>query len=218
MSDQIINRDQHTSKWETVERVSRTLSILAIPVVLAFGGWIIQQRLQNQAVSRDYVQLAVSILKEPKTSNVDPQMRTWAVQLLNDNSPTKFNSQVFEQLKLGTAQLPESFNVTQVVSPVASTSGNPRAEAANGELKGFDFLVSKDAEAALQAFASAEKLWPSYHNVAEIRKLLEDNRAALGAAPREGRSEAWSNVYRTLISKYSWGMPADVKNKLTEQL
>ncbi|MDX6558554.1 MAG: hypothetical protein QOF72_1603 [Blastocatellia bacterium] len=218
MSDQTINRDQPVSRWETFERVSKTLSILAIPVVLAFGGWLIQERLQDQAVSRDYVQLAVSILKEPKTSNVDPQMRTWAVQLLNDNSPTKFNAQVFEQLKSGTAQLPESFNVTQAAPPVASTSGNPRAEAANAELKGFDFLVSKDFEAAIQAFATAEKLWPSYHNVAEIRKLLEDNRANLAAAPREGKSEAWSNVYRTLTSKYSWGMPADVKDKLTAQL
>jgi hypothetical protein len=85
-------------------------------------------------------------------------------------------------------------------------------------LKGFDFLVSKDAAAAIKAFASAERLWPSYHNVAEIRKLLEDNRAALVSAPREGRSDAWSNVYRVLIKQYSWGMPADVKSKLSEQL
>jgi hypothetical protein len=136
---------------------------------------------------------------------------------LNDNSPTKFNQQVFEQLKSGAAQLPESFNVTQVVPPVETTTGNPRAEAADWELKGFDFIVNKDAEAAIQAFANAVKLWPSYHNVAEIRKLLEANRAALVAAPREGSSGPWSNVYRILISKYSWGMPADVKTKLTEQ-
>jgi hypothetical protein len=218
MSEQIVRRDQYSSPWETIERISKTLSMLAIPVVLAFGGWVIQQRLQNQTVSRDYVQLAVSILKEPQTANVDPQMRTWAVQLLNDNSPTKFNSQVFEQLKSGAAQLPESFNVTQVAPPLASTSVSPRADAAEAELKGFDLLISKDAEAALQAFASAEKLWPSYHNVAEIRKLLELNRAALVAAPKEGKSEAWSSVYRILISKYSWGMPTEVKNKLTEQL
>lgn len=217
MSDQSINQDQHISKWETVERVSKTLSILAVPVVLAIGGWVIQQRLQDKTVSRDYVQLAVSILKEPKGANADPQIRAWAVQLLNDNSPTKFNAQVFEQLKSGTAQLPQSFNVTQVAPPVTSTAGKPREEAADWELKGFEFLVSKDADAALEAFANAEKLWPSYHNVAEIRKLLNDNRAALVAAPKEGKSPAWTSVYQTLITNYSWGMPADVRNKLTEQ-
>ena len=78
------------NKWDTIERLARTLSIVAIPVVLAIGGWVIQQRIQNQAVSRDYVQLAVTILKEPETSKVDPDMRAWAVQLLNDNSPTRF--------------------------------------------------------------------------------------------------------------------------------
>ncbi len=216
MSDEIV-RDQRISNWEMVERVSKTLSMLAIPLVLAFGGWIIQQRLQNQALNRDYVQLAVSILKD-KTSNADPQMRSWAVQLLNDNSPTKFNSQVFEQLKSGTAQLPENFNVTQEVSTVAATSVPPREAAADAELKGFDFLVSKDAEGSIQAFALAEKLWPTYHNVAEIRKLLEENRAALVAAPKDGKSEPWTKVYRLVLSRYSWGLPADVKAKLNEQI
>lgn len=221
MSDSTMSREPiqlSKDKWETVERVSKTLSIAAIPLVLAVGGWVIQQRLQDQTVSRDYVQLAVSILKEPESSNIKPEMRKWAVQLLNDNSPTKFNSEVFEQLRSGTTQLPESFNLAPTTPVITTATNNPRAEAAEWELKGFDSIVRKDVEAALQAFANAEKLWSSYHNVAEIRKLLEDNHAGLASAPREGRSEAWTNVYRTLISKYSWGMPADVKTKLSEQL
>ena len=214
----ITTSGQRVSNWEMIERISKTLSIVAIPLVLAFGGWIIQQRLQDQTVSRDYVQLAVSILKEPKDSKINDEMRAWAVQLLNDNSPTKFNQRVFDQLKAGTTQLPEDFNVTQPIAAVEPALDNPRAQATDLELKGFDFLVSKDVDAALQAFTNAEKLRPNYHNVAEIRKLLEDNRAALAAAPREGKSEAWSNVYRTLVSKYSWGMPPDIKTKLTEQI
>lgn len=206
------------NRWETIERLSRTLSIAAIPVVLAVGGWVIQKRLQDQTVSRDYVQLAVSILKEPESSNIKPEMRTWAVQLLNDNSPTKFNSEVFEQLKSGKSQLPENFNLAPTGSGATSAGTDPRAEAADWELKGFESIVNKDVEVSVQAFANAEKLWPSYHNVSEIRKLLEDNRVALAAAPREGKSDAWTNVYRTLISKYSWGMPAGVKTRLGQQL
>ena len=212
MSEQIVNRELQMSKWELIERISKTLSIVAIPMVLAFGGWIIQQHLQNQTVSRDYVQLAVSILKEPKDSN--QEMRSWAVELLNQNSPTKFTTKVIDQLNSGTTRLPESFNVTVV--PTATASDNPQGTVSDWELKGFGFIVSKDAEAAIEAFANAEKLRPVYHNVAEIRKLLEENRAALVAAPREGPSEAWRNVYRTILSKYSWGMPDDVKKKLAE--
>jgi len=206
------------SKWEIVERISKTLSMIAIPVVLAFGGWIIQQRLQDQTLNRDYVQLAVSILKEPQDSKMDREMRTWAVQLLNDNSPTKFNSHVVDQLKSGTVQLPDSFNVTQDVSPATVSSGNPRADAADLELKGFAYIIGKDVEAALQAFTQSEKLWPNYHNVAEIKRLLEENHSALAAAPKEGKSEAWSKVYRVLVTKYSWQMPDDVKKKLSEEL
>ena len=216
--EQITTSSQKVSNWEMIERISKTLSIVAIPLVLAFGGWIIQQRLQDQTVSRDYVQLAVSILKEPKDSKINDEMRAWAVQLLNDNSPTKFNQHVFDQLKAGTTQLPEDFNVTQPIAAVQPASDNSRTEATDLELKGFDFIVSKDVDAALQAFTNAEKLRPNYHNVAEIRKLLEDNRATLAAAPRKGKNEAWSNLYRTLVSKYSWGMPADIKSKLTAQI
>jgi hypothetical protein len=212
MSEQIMTSHPHISKWEATERVSKTLSMLAIPVVLGIGGWVIQQRLQNQTVSRDYVQLAVSILKEPQDSKIDPAMRDWAVQLLNENSPTKFDKKVAEQLKAGTVQLPQDFSVTQAVLPVAS--GDLRGDAAEWELKGFDALIRKDGETALQAFTNAEKLRPSYHNVSEIKKLLEKNRAALNAAPKDGKSEAWSSVYRTITTNYSWGMPADVKTQL----
>jgi hypothetical protein len=214
MSEQIVSRDQRISNWEALERISKTLSIFAIPVVLGFGGWIIQQRLQNQTVSRDYVQLAVSILKEPKDSKIDPEMRDWAVQLLNENSPTKFNQRVVDQLKAGTTQLPETYNVTQPVTSEVTASGNPKQEAADWELKGFDSLVHKDAEAALQAFTNASKLYPSYHNVGEIKNLIQKNLPALTSAPKEGKSEAWSSVYQTITSKYSWGMPADIKAQL----
>lgn len=208
----------NTSKWEMVERISKTLSMIAIPVVLAFGGWIIQQRLQDQTLNRDYVQLAVSILKEPQDSKMDGEMRTWAVQLLNDNSPTKFNPHVADQLKAGTIQLPDTFNVTQDISPTAPASSNSRADAADLELKGFTYLIGKDVDAALQAFSEAERLWPNYHSVAEIKKLLAENHSALSAAPKEGKSEAWSNVYRVIVTKYSWQMPDEVKKKLSAEI
>jgi hypothetical protein len=207
------------NKWDTVERLARTLSIVAIPVVLAIGGWVIQQRIQNQAVSRDYVQLAVTILKEPETSKVDPDMRAWAVQLLNDNSPTRFTPKFTEQLKSGETKLPEAFNISAATAPAPIVSaGETKDDASSWEAKGFNALLNKDPQAALDAFSHAEKLWPSFHSVAEIKRLLQDNQAALMAAPKEGNSEVWVNFYRTLVSKYSWGMPAEIKEQFNQQL
>jgi len=94
---------------DTAERISRMASIAALPIILAIGGWVIQRQLQNRTVSRDYVQLALTILQNPDQSKVAPELREWAVELLNANSPTKLNAKAIDGLKSGTVTLP-SFN------------------------------------------------------------------------------------------------------------
>jgi len=90
---------------DTAEKLSRMLSIAAIPVVIAIGGWLIQRQLQDQTIRRDYVQLALSILQNPDPSKVPPEIREWAVDLLNENSPTKLNAQAIQSLKSGAITL-----------------------------------------------------------------------------------------------------------------
>lgn len=97
---------QPQNRLDAAERVSRIVSIAAIPFVLAVGGWVIQRQLQSQTVSRDYVQLAVTILENPDKSKVPPELREWAVDLLDDNSPTKLNAKAKESLRSGAAILP----------------------------------------------------------------------------------------------------------------
>lgn len=66
----------------TAGAVAKILSLIAIPVVLAVVGWLVQDKLATRTVSKDYVQLAVSILSQPKQSEMDPALRNWAVELL----------------------------------------------------------------------------------------------------------------------------------------
>ena len=102
---------QSSGGWlESFERISRTVSIAAIPIVVAFGGWIIQRQLQNQTVGAAYVNLAVTILENPDKAKVPNELREWAVDLLNNNSPTKLNAQAVASLKSGTVTLPSSFH------------------------------------------------------------------------------------------------------------
>jgi hypothetical protein len=62
------------------ERTARIASLVAIPVVLAIIGAFIQETLSRSTVSRDYVQLAVSVLTADK--NKAPQeLRARAVEL-----------------------------------------------------------------------------------------------------------------------------------------
>ena len=204
------------SFWEIAEKISKTFSIAAIPVVLAVGGWVIQRRLQDQTLQRDYVQLAVTVLKEPASSQ---DMKDWAVSLLAKNSPVPFAHNIQVNLSNGSIQLPAKFDVAPAAAaPAVETSTNTGDSAGDWELKGFDALFSRDADRALEAFKNAEKQSPTYHSVAEIRKLLESKTAELKAAPKEGPSEAWKTVYSTILKEYSWRLSPEIKSTLAERI
>jgi hypothetical protein len=203
--------------WETAEKISKTFSIAAIPVVLAIGGWMIQRRLQDQTLQRDYVQLAVTVLKEPASSQ---DMKDWAVSLLAKNSPVPFAQSIQVNLSNGNIQLPAKFEVAPAAAaaPPVETTASGGDSAGDWELKGFDALFSRDADSALEAFKNAEKKSSTYHSVKEIRELLESKKAELNAAPKEGPSPAWNAVYSTVLKKYSWRLLPEIKSTLADRI
>jgi WD40 repeat protein len=102
-----LKQEKTVSAGTDWERTARMASLVAIPVVLAIIGAIIQETLSRSTVSRDYVQLAVSVLTADK--NKTPQeLRAWAVDLLNENSPVKFSKEVADRLKGGEIEFPGS--------------------------------------------------------------------------------------------------------------
>lgn len=92
---------------------------------------------------------------------------------------------------------------------VPTTKERP-ATAQDWELKGFEALVAKDVDTAIDAFAQAESIWPQLHNVAEIRSLLVSKREAL----KDPKSAEWRATQLKILSDYSWGMPPNVREKL----
>lgn len=70
---------------ETFERYAKVFSFAALPVLVAFGGWQLQDSLAERSVAKDYVQPSVSILNKP-TGKTDLILRKWAVDLLNEHS------------------------------------------------------------------------------------------------------------------------------------
>jgi WD40 repeat protein len=100
------------------EKISKILSLVAIPVVIAGFGWVIQNRLSQQNLAQEYVKLSVSILEKPESSKVPPGLRDWAVDLLNQNSPTKFSAETIRQLKTG------EINLAGIIGNVLATANN----------------------------------------------------------------------------------------------
>ena len=90
--------------------------------------------------------------------------------------------------------------------------------AEEGERQGFEYILSNNIDGAIRAFAKAEKIWPTYHNVSEIRDLLESKRPSLGAASETERDRVWQEIYGEILSKYSWGMPSDVRTQIRSRL
>src|ERR1700730_99959 len=99
---------------DTVERLAKIFAIVAIPIVipiaLAIYSAKVQAGAQEQTINRDYVQRAVSLLKEKKV-DVDAGIRDWAVDLLAEPSPTKFKPEVIAALKSGAVSLPTQNNL-----------------------------------------------------------------------------------------------------------
>ncbi len=124
------------SKLDVAEQVAKIASVAAIPVVLAVGGWLIQRQLQSQTVSRDYVQLSLTILQNPDQSKVPPELREWAVDLLNRSSPVQLNPKAMASLKSGTVTLP---SINFVASNALSAALKTQLESA---LKGFQAYMT----------------------------------------------------------------------------
>jgi murein L,D-transpeptidase YcbB/YkuD len=91
-------------QWDLVERITRIMSLIAIPVVIAIVGALIQDSVAKRSVSQQYVQVAVAILTSRE--KIDPNLRSWAVDLLDDNSPTRLGATVKQKLKEGSITLP----------------------------------------------------------------------------------------------------------------
>lgn len=88
-------KDKYFSKrgLEKALLISQIISMLAIPIVLAFIGYWVQKGLQDQQVKRDYVNLAITLLAPRKEGEpkITPELSRWAVRLLNESSPVKLS-------------------------------------------------------------------------------------------------------------------------------
>lgn len=100
-----MSTDSNYPILDRVEKVSKILSLVAIPFILGIGGWKFQDTLSQRNVDAEYVRLALSILTKP-ASEVDPKLKSWATALLNERAPVGLPAETKEQLSRGDITLP----------------------------------------------------------------------------------------------------------------
>lgn len=89
-------------KWKNFSQI---LAAIAVPVVVAVFGWLIQITIAENTVKKDYVQIAVNILSDDsKKTNV--YLRAWAVDIIDKNSPVPLSENVRTGLIDGQITIP----------------------------------------------------------------------------------------------------------------
>lgn len=85
---------------ENLEKLKLWVQIIssaAIPLVIALMGWLIQSTLSEAGLKKDYVQMAITVLKEtPNKEN--EELRQWALSIVDKNAPVPIPTKLRGQL------------------------------------------------------------------------------------------------------------------------
>jgi hypothetical protein len=85
------------AKWQSIAAIAASI---AIPLILALFGFLVQRQLATEGLKKDYVQIAISILKESSSSQ-DNEIRNWAVEVLDRNAEIPFSKNAKASLEKG---------------------------------------------------------------------------------------------------------------------
>ena len=83
-----------------IQSIATILSLIAIPIVIATVGWYVQASISTEGIKKDYVQIAIGILKDNEKQK-DDELRKWAVSVLDKNSPVPFSKNLRIKLEAG---------------------------------------------------------------------------------------------------------------------
>ncbi len=99
---------QTQTKLEKIQLIASIASSIAIPLILAVGGYLVQREIAGDGIKKDYVGMATAILREDARKQ-DPALRLWAVEIVSAFAPIKLSAQAETGLKTwAIPELPES--------------------------------------------------------------------------------------------------------------
>lgn len=94
--DQILRRSQS---------IVSIFSAIAIPLVLAVAGYLVQKQIATEGVRKDYVGIATGVLSG-EANDKNPELKEWAVKVITQYSPVEFSSEAIAGLGEGIYLMP----------------------------------------------------------------------------------------------------------------
>lgn len=172
--------------------------------VLRIGSAVENLNQQLQAELADLRELAKQV--EPGSSGAEAR----------EQLQTKINS-IEQNFSREAARIQTSAPASPAAAPAAQ-SASREARASEAERRGFDAIVAADIDGAITGFNEAATVWPEYHNVSEIRDLLNRAKPGLERVPAGERRSYWLDLDKRLLTQYSWGMPEDIRATLRQRV
>jgi hypothetical protein len=83
--------------------IAQILSFIAVPILVAGISFAVQTGLNEREVRKDYVQMSLKILSSKDTP---PELRQWAVSIVNASAPAPLPERAEEGLIAGTTIMP----------------------------------------------------------------------------------------------------------------
>ena len=189
------------------------IKVLIWPLILIIGFAFYSDKLFGIIENREIDAFGLKVGKQVDkvSSNYKAELKALKASM-KDNKDSSLLTKVEiieENLERELAQVRET-----ALNKEASSSAIARNEKVEKlEYDGFTALLNKDLSSAISTFSEANELWPDYHNVSEIKKLLLNNKQSLSGAKS---TEAWQAVMKTIKKQYSWGMPHDIRERIVE--
>lgn len=195
--------------------------ILAWPVILGIfllihGGTIIEIA-KSRVLEITPGGIKIGNLIEENTENQIDYLKEIASMIVANQDDPDIVLQLTEELAYGIQSLEQGLELDASLMAI-DVDEHDMVTAEAGALDGFEFILDRNIHDAIDSFRMAESTWPEYHNVGEIRRLLEGFLEILETAPRSEIEAVWLDIYDEILSEYSWGMPEDIRTRFREKL
>ena len=85
--------------WDKLQAVGILAGSIAIPIIIAFVGYWVNLTLKERDSNVRMIELSISILiEDPQKYKNTPQIREWAINILDKYSPVSLPSELKEEL------------------------------------------------------------------------------------------------------------------------
>ena len=91
--------------WDKLVAIGGVLGAIAIPLAVASGTWIYQSQQALNSEKRLWVQIGIDALRD---SNAQPDLRSWAIAIINENSGRNITESTAEKLVSGEWKFPQN--------------------------------------------------------------------------------------------------------------